>query len=119
MTEDYAPLIADGGVWMFELEGKVAALMVLEPDEDCMLVFSLAVLPEAQGRGLGRSMLDHAETLARQAGFRALRLYTNTKMTRNVDIYARYGFRQVGEEPNPKRPDWRVFYMEKDITPRA
>jgi len=115
MDEDYAPLIEDGGVLIVEKDGQTAGLMVVEPEEDCLLVFSLAVPAEAQGQGIGSWMLRHAEHLAREAGLRAVRLYTSTKMARNVALYQRRGFRHVGESPNPKRPDWRLFYMEKEV----
>ncbi len=54
MTEDYLPIIVAGGVWMVARDGAEVAVLVLEPEPDHMLIFSLAVLPAAQGGGIGR-----------------------------------------------------------------
>src|SRR5262245_65225364 len=60
VTEDYAPHIAAGGVWLLELCSELAGLIVLEKEPDHLLIFSVAVAPEFQGRGLGIRLLDLA-----------------------------------------------------------
>lgn len=92
MGEDYAALIAAGRVQVVEHDAGVAALLVLIPEAEAMLLESVAVAPEAQGEGLGRALLALAEAQARAAGYRAIRLYTHEKMVRNQAIYARWGY---------------------------
>lgn len=53
VTEDYRPHIAAGGVWLLESEAEVAGVIVLETTADHLMIFSVAVSPQFQGRGFG------------------------------------------------------------------
>jgi ribosomal protein S18 acetylase RimI-like enzyme len=112
---DYAPLIARGEVWILADDGADAGLIVLEPEVDHLLIFSVAVDPAFQGRGHLRALLDHAEAVAREAGFAEVRLYTNALMERNRVLYARFGYAETGERDHPTRPGWRVVDMAKRL----
>jgi GNAT superfamily N-acetyltransferase len=50
------------------------------------------VAPEAQGIGLGRTLMALAEAEARRRGHARLWLYTHEKMTSNVILYNRLGY---------------------------
>lgn len=115
MTEDYAPRIADGQVWLAGDESGIGGLIVLEDREDHVLIFSVAVAPERQGQGVGRRLLAFAEEQAVASGRAAVRLYTNARMERNIALYTAYGYRETGRRPNPKRPGWTVIDMEKRV----
>ena len=115
MTEDYEPRIAAGEVWIVALDGRDVALCVLEDAADHVLIFSLAVLPNAQGHGIGRWMLDFAEDRARSLGLPEVRLYTNALMHRNIEVYAKAGFTETGRRPNPYRPGWIFVDMAKPV----
>ena len=52
----------------------------------------MAVSPGFQGRGLGRKLMAHAETLAKAAGVAEIRLYTNQRFAENVALYRRLGY---------------------------
>lgn len=115
MTEDYTPRIARQAVWLVERNGEVVAVLVLEPTDDHLAIFSLAVAPLYQGQGIGRWMLDAAEQIARTAGLPELRLYTNSRMERNIVIYQHAGFHETGRRPNPHRSGWTFVDMAKAI----
>lgn len=108
-TEDYAPRIAAGQVWLLGDDGA----LVLERHPDHAMIYSVAVRPAAHGRGLGRMLLDEAERLA--AGLPELRLYTNALMTRNLIIYARRGFIETGRRPHPLRASFTTVDMAKPL----
>lgn len=95
MLDDYGSLIAQGRVHVVEQDGAPAALLVLIPEEGIMLLDNVAVMPGAQGRGLGRILLDFAEQAARDAGCSAIRLYTNAAMVENIRLYGRLGYRET------------------------
>lgn len=116
VTEDYAPRIARNQVWIIERDAVRLGVMVVERQPDHLLIFSFAVLPEAQGQGIGRWMLRHAETLAWHSSLPAVRLYTNAKMEWNIALYRNWGFSPLGERSLPDRPGWTVLDMEKTIT---
>lgn len=93
MLDDYAKLIADGAVSVIEeAGGEIAALIVLIPKPDHLLLDNIAVRPDRQGRGFGRALIEHAEREAARLGFREIRLYTHEKMTENIALYTRIGF---------------------------
>ena len=76
MLDDYAALIAEGAVSVLEeAGGDIAALIVLLPKPDHLLLDNIAVRPERQGKGLGRRLIEFAESEAQRLGHRELRLY--------------------------------------------
>jgi GNAT superfamily N-acetyltransferase len=55
----------------------------------------VAVLPAAQGRGIGARLLALAEDRARALHVPEIRLYTNAAMTENLAYYPRHGYTQT------------------------
>src|ERR1700716_3963856 len=97
MLDDYARLIADGVVSVLEdVDAAIAAIIVLLPKPDHLLLDNIAVRPDSQGQGLGRQLIAFAEAEARRLGHAELRLYTHQKMTENIALYARLGFIKTG-----------------------
>ncbi|OZI79687.1 GNAT family N-acetyltransferase [Bordetella genomosp. 2] len=115
MRDDYAPLIRDGRVYVVGAPRALQAVLVLIPQPDAMLLDNIAVAPAAQGQGYGRLLLQFAEQMARQAGFRSIRLYTHEKMVENLALYARIGYRETHRVH--ERGLARV-YMLKDLAAR-
>ena len=74
----------------------IAAIIVLIPKADHLLLENIAVRRERQGRGLGRELVAFAETEARRLGLPELRLYTHQKMIENIALYTRLGFVEIG-----------------------
>ena len=60
-----------------------------------LLLENVAVLPAAQGRGIGAQLLALAEDRARALGVPEIRLYTNAAMTENLTYYPRYGYTET------------------------
>lgn len=97
MLDDYAALIVQGAVSVLEDVGsEIAAIIVLVPKPDHLLLDNIAVSPDRQGQGFGRRLIEFAEAEARQLGHRELRLYTHEKMTENIALYRRIGFVETG-----------------------
>lgn len=115
VTEDYAPHIARGEVWLLDLAGELAGLIVLEREPDHLLIYSVAVAPAFQGKGCGLRLLDWAEEQARAGGLNEVRLYTNARMTRNIALYKSVGYTETGRRPHPTHPDRIVVDMAKRI----
>src|SRR5438128_8893873 len=62
MLDDYARLIADGVVSVLEDgDGTMAAIIVLVPQPDHLLLDNIAVRTDRQGQGLGRQLIAFAE----------------------------------------------------------
>lgn len=117
VTEDYRPRIEAGEVWLLESAGRPAGLIVLEKEAGHMMIFSVAVAPGFQGRGLGKALLRFADRKALEAGYSEIRLYTNARMEPNIALYTAFGYREIGRRSNPLRPGWTAVDMAK--TPEA
>ena len=116
VTEDCAPRIAAGEVCLLETSpGELVGLLVLERHADHALIYRVAVAPQRQGRGYGSALLRAAESKARPWNLPELRLYTNTRMERNIAIYAAAGYRETARRPHPVRPGWSVVDMVKPL----
>ncbi|MGB3391050.1 MAG: GNAT family N-acetyltransferase [Pseudaminobacter sp.] len=112
MLDDYNVLIAQGRVHVVEQSGAIRGIIVLIPQADAMLLDNIAVVPAAQGTGLGRRMLEFAEQAAIDAGYAKIRLYTQEAMTANIGLYHRIGYRDThrAEEKGLRR-----VYMVKEL----
>ncbi|WP_192247974.1 GNAT family N-acetyltransferase [Mesorhizobium silamurunense] len=115
VTEDYAPCIERGEIWLLESGGELAGLIVLERHPDHAMIFSVAVAPAFQGKKLGLRLLNFADEQARSWHLPEVRLYTNSRMERNIALYSVYGYRETGRRPNPYRPGWTVVDMTKPV----
>jgi ribosomal protein S18 acetylase RimI-like enzyme len=94
MTDDYDQVLREWQVTVAEEDGEIIGVVVIGATEDGFTIDNIAVRPAHQGAGLGRALLDHAESEARAAGFDAIYLYTHEKMTENQAIYARLGYKE-------------------------
>ena len=98
MTADYALLVVEHPIWLAEIGRHLAGVLVLQHEPDSMLIYSVAIEPAHQKRGLGRLLLEWAEQQARLAGYRSLRLYTNGLMRENIALYTRLGYQETRRE---------------------
>jgi ribosomal protein S18 acetylase RimI-like enzyme len=92
MTDDYADVVRNHRVTVAERDGEIAGLIVLRIDAEGFLVDNVAVDPAHQGRGVGRALLEFAESAAREAGFSSIYLYTHERMAENIALYSRVGY---------------------------
>lgn len=107
-----ADIVAGKETWVVEEDGAVTGALALEAAGEALLIWSVATLPQAQGRGLGNLMLDFAHARARETGARRIMLYTGEKLAANVDWYRRRGFSIDRVEDMGDR---RAVHMSKAI----
>jgi len=96
-------------------DDSVCAVVEMEPDAADWTVFNVAVGPLFQGHGLGPKMLAFAERMGAERGHREIRLYTNRKMTRNIELYRRLGYIVTGERAISMRPGNFIVDMAKKL----
>lgn len=99
MLTDFDAAIRDREVWVLEGSAGIVGVLELEPRADHVWIDDVAVDPEAQGRGLGRRLLDHAEAETRRLNLAELRLLTNERYERNIAIYTARGYVETHREP--------------------
>ena len=117
--EDYGPRIARREVWILECNGRAVGITVLEERPDHLLVYSIAVKPTEQRQGYGSALLDFADQRAAATGVEEIRLYTNLRMERNIALYRRHGYVEVGTRPHPSRPGEVLLDMVHPVRPRV
>ena len=67
------------------------------PDADYLRIHKFYVLPDTQGKGFGRKLLNHAIDLSFDLGLKKLHLNVN-RFNKAVDFYKHTGFQIIGEE---------------------
>lgn len=92
MLDDYAKIIGERPVHVAELAGKIVGMLVLDETDEGFLLETVGVDPAVKGRGVGRLLIQFAESEARRKGHASLYLYTHEKMTENQALYARNGY---------------------------
>lgn len=117
MEADFATLIAQKFVYVLSENQKILGIIALWPQENTIYIDTVAVFPEWQKHGIGRQLLDFAESHAQSLGIPTLSLCTNEKMQSNRAYYLKLGYSQVNLE---KLPDGgAVVWMEKSLTAPA
>jgi ribosomal protein S18 acetylase RimI-like enzyme len=96
MLDDYAARVSEGTVWVLEDGAVIAAIIVLLPTSNYLLLDNIAVAPAHQGLGLGRQLLAFAEAEALRRGYREIRLYTHQTMVENQRLYSSIGYEETG-----------------------
>lgn len=83
-------------------DGRLLCCIFCKPEPlDCLYVGKLAVAPAAQGRGVGRRLLEVATAHALAQGLPCLRLETRIELTENHGVFARWGFVRSAEGMHP------------------
>ena len=111
MLRDYGPSVEAGTTWV--TGSPVTAVLTLYPREDHLYVENIAVDPSAQGRGLGRALMEFAEQEATRRRLNRMALVTHETMTENQAIYARLGYIEIDRRTED---GYRRIYMEKPLT---
>jgi ribosomal protein S18 acetylase RimI-like enzyme len=112
MTDDYAEVVRNHEVVVAEDDGEIVGLVVLGVDDEGFFVDNVAVDPSRQGTGVGRTLLEHAEAAARDAGFDTIYLYTHERMVENLTLYSRIGYVEYDRRPQGGA---RIVYLRKSL----
>ena len=112
MTDNYAEVIRTNRVTVAESDGAIAGVIVLATTSEGFLINNVAVHPSRRGTGLGRALLEYAESEAARAGFDSIYLYTHEKMTENLALYSKIGYVEYDRRP---REGFSLVYMRKQL----
>ena len=91
MLENYAQVVAERHVTVAERAGKIVGVLVLVTTEEGFLLDNIAVHPGHRG-GIGKALLQYAESECRRQCFSSIYLYTHQKMVENQALYSRIGY---------------------------
>lgn len=77
-------------------DGSLLGYFLLMAVVDEAHLLNVAVSAQKQGQGLGRFLLNQAVACARGLGMESVLLEVRPSNTRALQIYERYGFKQIG-----------------------
>lgn len=81
--------------WVIDFGGAVAGYGVLMVGVREAHLLNLSVAPEWQGRGLGRSLLEHFVRIGRESDAQQMFLEVRPSNTSARRLYAQFGFRDI------------------------
>jgi ribosomal protein S18 acetylase RimI-like enzyme len=95
----------DGDILVAEHEGRVVGFVcvlagfdsrdMIEADSNYAFVTDLVVTSGMRGQGIGRQLLQEAESFSRRRGARVIRLNVIAGNTSARDFYSKAGFREL------------------------
>lgn len=89
------------GCWIAEIDGEpVGSAFVVAKSPEVAQLRLVLVLPHVRGMGIGARLLEESLRFARQAGYRAMSLWTQSMLTGARRLYERAGFVRVAETPH-------------------
>lgn len=112
MEMDYEHEIREHQVFVVEGDGQIVGSLVLGITEEGFLLDVIAVNPAWWGNGVGRIMLEHAETEASKHGFDSIYLFTHEKMVENQALYKKIGYVEYDRRFENGR---KRIYMRKPL----
>ena len=79
----------------FEDDDILGCCMLIEESAETLRLRQMAVYNEKQGKGLGRALMNFAENLARDRGYKWLNMHARSNA---VGFYEKMGYRVVSDE---------------------
>lgn len=95
--------------WIAERDGQNVGCIFLvqarddktdKPERGVAQLRLLLVEPSTRGLGIGARLVAECERFARQAGYRRIKLWTQSTLLAARAIYAKAGYRLIGSEPH-------------------
>jgi GNAT superfamily N-acetyltransferase len=110
MLENYADVIRQSQVHVALAHERVVGAIVLQINDEGFYVDNVSVRPAVKGQGVGRLLLELAESEARRQGHASLYLATHELMTENRALYSRAGYLEYDRRVVDGYP--RVFFRK-------
>jgi putative acetyltransferase len=85
-----------GVIWAALSDEKLVGTVSVVDEDERLYIRSMAVLPSAQGLGIGRKLLRTIENFGVQNGFEKLFLYSVPFLAGAIRLYEKNGFEHLG-----------------------
>jgi len=79
----------------FEDEDMLGCCMLVEENPEIVRLRQMAVLNNLQGKGIGRALMNFAENIARDRGFKIISMHARKNA---VGFYEKMGYKVAGDE---------------------
>lgn len=94
----------------YEDERMLGCCMLVEEDPETVRLRQMAVVNDVQGKGIGRALMQFAENLARDRGYKKITMHARKNA---IGFYEKMGYKKKGEEF--KEITIPHFVMEKEL----
>ncbi|MDX1439937.1 MAG: GNAT family N-acetyltransferase [Rubricoccaceae bacterium] len=108
--------IEEGPVWVADAHNELVGTISVVLGAQGIYIRSMAVHPDARGRGVARLLLDEIERYASENVCRRLYLSTTPFLEAAIALYERVGFVRTDAEPHALYGT-PLFTMEKHLDP--
>ena len=79
----------------YEDEQMLGCCMLVEEEPETVRLRQMAVLNDLQGKGIGKALMQFAENLARDRGYKKITMHARKNA---LGFYEKMGYKKVGEE---------------------
>ena len=79
----------------FEDEQMLGCCMLVEEEPEIVRLRQMAVLNDLQGKGIGRALMNFAENLARDRGYKIIRMHARSNA---IGFYEKVGYKVKGDQ---------------------
>ena len=79
----------------YEDDRMLGCCMLVKEDPETVRLRQMAVVNDVQGKGIGRALMQFAENLARDRGYKCITMHARKNA---VGFYERMGYKKVGDE---------------------
>ena len=79
----------------FEEDKMLGCCMLIKTEQGAVRLRQMAVLNTLQGKGIGKALMQFAENIARDRGFRKITMHARKTAT---GFYEKLGYKVIGEE---------------------
>src|SRR5262245_41054435 len=98
-AEEIRPRFAEGPIWIAEQDGNIVGTVSVVQKGEGLYIRSMAVHPEARGRGVAALLLEAVERTAEVVACSRIFLSTTPFLDAAIHLYERAGFRRTDEGP--------------------
>lgn len=82
-------------VGAYEDDQMLGCCMLVKEEEDTVRLRQMAVLNDLQGKGVGRVLMQFAENLARDRGYKKITMHARKN---SIGFYEKMGYKKIGNE---------------------
>ena len=79
----------------YEDDHMLGCCMLVEEEPQMVRLRQMAVVNDLQGKGIGRALMQFAENLARDRGYKRITMHARKNA---LGFYEKMGYRKIGEE---------------------
>jgi len=105
---DYRDEIENYPVWVVEIENELVGGIILMFETEYCQIANVGVDTNFQGYGIGKGLLEFAESVAKKKGYSIIKLATHVLFTENLFYYKKLGWAEYNN-------DATRIYMKKSL----